>query len=178
MHMDVKILQLAQNKNRNAQKAIYDLMYPKLRFVGKRYLKSEEDIEEALADSFYIIFSKLDQLNDLNAFYAWSRKIMVNQCLAYIRKKVDFDYKDENQLAEITHQVDANSLEVQDLMQLLNELPDGCKAIFNLFVIEGYAHKEIADLLQISVGTSKSQLNFAKGKLQELVNVHYYSKSN
>ena len=69
-------------------------------------------------------------------------------------------------------------LEEEDLLQLLNQIPDGCKTVFNLFVIEGYGHKEIATMLQISEGTSKSQLNAAKTKLKELVNNLYYQKSN
>ena len=73
---------------------------------------------------------------------------------------------------------EVTNLEEEDLLQLLNHIPMGCQTIFNLFVIEGYNHKEIASMLNISEGTSKSQLNVAKTKLKELVNRLYYQKSN
>lgn len=178
--MDNKLLELCINQDRNAQRQLYDSLYPKLHFVCRRYLKSEEDREEAMADAFFTILSKLNQLKDLKAFQAWSRKIMVNHCLAYLKKKVDFEIKIEDHPNEIpsANAAYANSLELDDLMGLLEKIPDGCKTIFNLFVVEGFSHKEIAEELNISVGTSKSQLNVAKNKLQDLVNVYYYSKAN
>lgn len=178
--MDDKLLLLCIKKDRNAQRKLYDFVYPKLHFVCRRYLKSEEDIDEAMADAFFTILSKLNQLKDLKAFQAWSRKIMVNQCLAYLKKKVDFEINIEDYHREFPalNSDYANSLEMEDLLGLLEKLPDGCKTIFNLFVLEGFSHKEIADELNISVGTSKSQLNVAKTKLQELVNLYYYSKAN
>ncbi|SMC50111.1 RNA polymerase sigma factor [Moheibacter sediminis] len=178
--MDKQILQSCKKMDRNAQRKVYDALYPKLHFICRRYLKSEEDIEEAMADAFFTIFSKINQLNDLDAFYAWSRKIMVNQCLAYLKKKVDFEtYIDDNQKEIAYVNADyANTLNEQDLMGFLDKIPEGCKTIFNLFVVEGFSHKEIAAELNISVGTSKSQLNVAKTKLQGLVNMYYYSKAN
>jgi RNA polymerase sigma factor (sigma-70 family) len=178
--MDQKLLELCIQKDRNAQRQLYDSLYPKLHFVCRRYLKTEEDMEEAMADAFFTIFSKLNQLKDFNAFQAWSKKIMVNQCLAYLKKKVDFEIKIDDHPKEIPslNTQYANSLELDDLMGLLEKIPEGCKTIFNLFVVEGFSHKEIAEELNISVGTSKSQLNVAKYKLQDLVNVYYYSKAN
>ena len=178
--MDKKLVELCIKKDRMAQRELYDSLYPKLHFVCKRYLDSEEDREEAMADAFFTIFSKLNQLKESSAIYAWSRKIMVNQCLAYLKKKVDFEIKIDDYQKEISSMNSnyANSLELDDLMGLLEKIPEGCKTIFNLFVVEGFSHKEIAEELNISIGTSKSQLNVAKTKLQELVNVYYYSKAN
>ncbi len=166
--------------DRNAQRQVYDALYPKLHFVCRRYLKSEEDREEAMADAFFIIFSKINELRDLNAFHAWSRKIMVNQCLSYLKKKVDFEtYIDDHRQEVASVNADyAHTMDEQDLMGFLEKIPDGCKTIFNLFVIEGFSHKEIAEELNISVGTSKSQFHVAKNKLQDLVNTFYYSKAN
>lgn len=178
--MDIDILQSCKKMDRNAQRKLYDLMYPKLHFVCRRYLKSEEDREEAMADVFFIIFSKINELRDLNAFNAWSRKITVNQCLGYLKRKVNFEiYVDDYQLDVVSVNAEyAHTLNEQDLMGFLEKIPDGCKTIFNLFVVEGFSHKEIAQELNISVGTSKSQLNVAKNKLQDLVNTYYYSKAN
>ena len=164
--------------HRNAQRQVYELMAPKLYRTCKRYLKKEEEIEEALADAFYTIFTKLDQLKELAAFEAWSRKITVNHCLATIKKKTNFNlYLDDVKLLSQPFTDEVTELEEEDLLNLLNQLPEGCKTIFNLFVIEGYAHKEIATMLHISEGTSKSQLNAAKTKLKDLVNNLYYQKA-
>jgi len=164
--------------HRDAQRQVYELMAPKLYRTCKRYLKKEEEIEEALADAFYTIFTKLDQLKELAAFEAWSRKITVNHCLATIKKKTNFNlYLDDVKLLSQPFTDEVTELEEEDLLHLLNQLPEGCKTIFNLFVIEGYAHKEIATMLNISEGTSKSQLNASKTKLKELVNNLYYQKA-
>lgn len=164
--------------NRDAQRQVYEHMAPKLYRVCRRYLKKEEEIEEALADTFYTIFTKLDQLKEEKAFEAWARKIAVNYCLAGIRKNTNFNmYLDDVKVLSQPFTDEMNTLEEEDLLNLLNHIPDGCKTVFNLFVIEGYGHKEIAAMLNISEGTSKSQLNASKTKLKELVNKLYYQKA-
>nr|WP_294779823.1 sigma-70 family RNA polymerase sigma factor [uncultured Flavobacterium sp.] len=164
--------------HRDAQREVYEYMSPKLYRLCKRYLKKEEEIEEALADAFFTIFTKLDQLKEAYAFEAWARRITVNHCLATIRKETNFNmYLDDVKLLSQPSVDELNTLEEEDLLNLLNHIPDGCKTVFNLFVIEGYAHKEIAEMLKISEGTSKSQLNAAKTKLKELVNKLYYQKA-
>lgn len=164
--------------NREAQRQVYEAMAPKLYRVCKRYLKKEEEVEEALADAFYTIFIKIDQLKEFNAFEGWARKIMVNHCLARIKKNTNFNmYLDDVKLLSQPFTDAVDHLEEEDLLNLLNHIPEGCKTVFNLFVIEGYAHREIATMLNISEGTSKSQLNAAKTKLKELVNKLYYQKA-
>jgi len=163
---------------RDAQRQLYDYMAPKLYRTSKRYLKKEEEIEEAMADTFYTIFTKLDQLKETKAFEGWARKIMVNQCLQSIKKNTNFNmYLDDVKLLSQPVTEAATELEEEDLLKLLNLIPEGCRTIFNLFVIEGYGHKEIAEMLHISEGTSKSQLNVAKTKLKQLVNQLYYQKA-
>lgn len=164
--------------HRDAQRQVYDLMAPKLYRTCRRYLKKEEDIEEAMADAFYTIFTKLDQLKESKAFEAWARRITVNICLLSIKKNVNFNmYLDDVKAISQPVTPEITDLEEEDLLNLLKQLPQGCQTIFNLFVIEGYAHKEIAVLLSISEGTSKSQLNAAKTKLKDLVNNLYYQKA-
>ncbi len=162
---------------RDAQRQVYEQLSPKLYRTCKRYLKKEEEIEEALADAFYTIFTKLDQLKEIQAFEGWARKIAVNQCLHQLKRNINFNlYLEDTKLHLQPESLPETNLEEEDLLNLLNYIPDGCKTIFNLFVIEGYGHKEIATMLTISEGTSKSQLNVAKKKLKELVNNHYYQK--
>ena len=173
------ILINCRKMQRDAQRQVYELMSPKLYRTCKRYLKKEEEIEEVLADAFYTIFTKMEQLKELKAFEAWARKITVNQCLHQLKRNVNFNIYLEDATLRLQPETQAETnLEEEDLLNLLNFIPDGCKTIFNLFVIEGYGHKEIAVMLKISEGTSKSQLNVAKTKLKELVNNHYYQQSN
>ena len=154
-------------------------MAPKLYHTCKRYLKSEEEIEEAVADAFYTIFTKLDQLKETKAFEAWARKIAVNMCLLSLKKKVNFNiYIEDMARADEPSQSQPASLEEDDLLHLLTYLPEGCRTVFNLFAIEGFTHKEIAAMLNISEGTSKSQLNVSRSKLKELVNNVYYQNAN
>lgn len=164
--------------SRSAQRQLYEYMAPKLYHTCKRYLKQQEDIEEALADCFYIIFTKLEQLKETAAFEGWARRIAVNCCLATLRKKGDKIAYLEELPQGASHFANPVGLGEKDLLKLLDELPDGCRMVFNLFAIEGYSHREIATMLHISEGTSKSQLNFSKTKLKTLVNQFYYLNAN
>lgn len=164
--------------NRPAQRQVYEYMAPKLYQTCRRYLKQQEDIEEALADAFFSIFTKLEQLKEAGAFEAWARRIAVNACLALLRKKGDLIAYLEELPQGTSHFTNPPGLGEKDLLKLLDELPDGCRMVFNLFAIEGYSHKEIAAMLHISEGTSKSQLNFSKTKLKTLVNQFYYLNEN
>ena len=158
------LIQACKKMQRDAQRQVYEQLSPKLYRTCKRYLKKEEEIEEVLADAFYTIFTKLDQLKEIGAFEAWARKITVNQCLLQLKKNINFNLYLED-------------TKVHVLAENTNHIPEGCKTIFNLFAIEGFGHKEIAQMLNISEGTSKSQLNVAKTKLQVLVNNLYYQKA-
>lgn len=165
--------------HRDAQRQVYEYMAPRLYHTCKRYLKSEEAIEEAIADAFFAIFTKLDQLKENKAFEAWARKIAVNQCLLSLKRNVNFNIyiEDMGRNAEPSIAQSA-ALEEEDLLHLLTFLPEGCSTVFNLFAIEGYSHKEIAAMLNISEGTSKSQLNVSRTKLKELVSNAYYQNEN
>ncbi|RZJ67008.1 MAG: sigma-70 family RNA polymerase sigma factor [Flavobacterium sp.] len=172
------LISACRKLQRDAQRQVYDAMAPKLYRTCKRYLKKEEEIEETVADAFYTIFTKLDQLKENGAFEAWARRITVNLCLQQLRRNVNFNlYLEDTKTIPAAASVHQTALEEQDLLKLLTLIPEGCRTIFNLFVIEGYAHKEIADMLSISEGTSKSQLNAAKTKLKDLVNSHYYQQA-
>ena len=174
-----KLIKQCRRNDRKAQRELYDHLSSMLFYTCKRYLLNAHDIDDALAESFVIIFTKIDQLKDPNALEGWAKRITVNQCLQKIRKKVNFNlYIGDIQSDTFWTDSQEASLEHEDLLKLVTYLPEGCKTVFNLFVIEGFSHKEIADELGISVGTSKSQLNVARTKLQGLVNQFYFSKAN
>jgi RNA polymerase sigma factor (sigma-70 family) len=177
--IDIQLIQACKKQQRDAQRQVYELLARKLYYTCSRYLKKEEEIEEAMADAFYIIFTKIDQLKEEVAFEGWAKKIAVNQCLMQLKKNVNFNlYLEDVSLKNQPLTDEMCELEEEDLLNLLNYLPDGCKTVFSLFVIEGFSHKDIAEKLQISEGTSKSQLNVAKTKLKDLVNTFYYQKVN
>ena len=167
--MERELLLECQRNDRNAQRKVYERMAGKLYTVCKRYLKNDEDIEEVLADTFYKIFTKINQLHNPEIFEAWAKKIAVNECLQKIRSTKELHISLEEDHAVSTDSALENVSFEKDILSLLNFLPEGCRAIFNLFAIEGYPHKEIAAMLSISEGTSKSQLNFARKRLQELL---------
>ncbi|WP_415328096.1 RNA polymerase sigma factor [Chryseobacterium sp. MMS23-Vi53] len=167
--MEHRLLIECQRNDRNAQRKVYEIMAGKLYSVCKRYLKNDEDIEEVLADTFYKIFTKMSQLQNPEIFEAWARKIAVNECLQKLRSTKALHISLEENHVGISDSTLENVSYEKDILSLLNFLPEGCRAIFNLFAIEGYPHKEIAVMLSISEGTSKSQLNFARKKLQELL---------
>ncbi|MFT7352089.1 MAG: RNA polymerase sigma factor (sigma-70 family) [Flavobacterium sp.] len=176
--IDEKLLSNCKKMQRDAQRQLYELLSARLYFICKRYLKKEEEIEEVVADSFYTIFTKLHQLKDDKAFIAWAKRITVNQCLLQLKKSTNFNiYLEDSNLSLQPFEDAETKLEEEDLLKLLNYLPEGCRAVFNLFAIEGFSHKQIAKELQISEGTSKSQLNFAKTKLQKMVNNMYYQQA-
>ena len=177
--IDIQLIQACKKQQRDAQRQVYELLARKLYYTCSRYLKKEEEIEEAMADAFYIIFTKIDQLKEELSFEGWAKKIAVNQCLMQLKKNVNFNlYLEDVSLKNQPLTDEMCELEEEDLLNLLNYLPDGCKTVFSLFVIEGFSHKDIAEKLQISEGTSKSQLNVAKTKLKDLVNTFYYQKVN
>ena len=172
------LIQKCQQNDRRAQRTLYEEIAPKLYPVCKRYLNQDADINIALADTFYTIFTKMEQLENPNALFAWAKKIAINTCLGIIRKSHRVLSEElSEQLPEAENNV-LQSIGEKDILGLLTYLPEGARAVFNLYVIEGYAHKEIANALNISEGTSKSQLNYAKTKLRVLVNQFYYAKQN
>lgn len=176
--IDIQLIQACKKQQRDAQRQVYELLARKLYYTCSRYLKKEEEIEEAIADAFYIIFTKIDKLKEELAFEGWAKKIAVNQCLMQLKKNVNFNlYLEDVSIKDQPLTDEMCELEEEDLLNLLNYLPDGCKTVFSLFVIEGFSHKDIAEKLQISEGTSKSQLNVAKTKLKDLVNQFYYQKA-
>lgn len=167
--MERELLLECQRNDRKAQRKVYEKMAGRLYSVCRRYLKSNEDIEEVLADTFYKIFTKIGQLQNPDTFEAWAKKITVNECLQKLRTDKALFISLEEHFVESSMGSSEHISFEKDILSLLRFLPEGCRAIFNLFVIEGYPHKEIASMLSISEGTSKSQLNFARKKLQELL---------
>lgn len=152
-----------------AQKKLFEKFAPKMLFVCLRYCKDRQDAEDVLQDGFIKMFTSLDKYKFDGSFEGWLRRIMVNTCLDFLRKQKqmgDFTSMDDVAFKLEDASSAQNELEVEDLMKLIQKLPKGYQVVFNLFAIEGYSHKEIADLLGISEDTSKSQYFRAKAFLR------------
>ena len=164
------IIKGAIQQKREAQKAIFDQFSPKMLGVCRQYVKDNHHAEELMLSGFLKVFTHLHKFKHEGSFEGWIRKIMVNTCLSYLRKKNPMKPTDEEY---VYHNKATESLEntsVQDIQKLIDVLPEGYKMVFNLFAIEGYKHLEIAQELSITVSTSKSQLFKARKWLQENYN--------
>jgi RNA polymerase sigma-70 factor (ECF subfamily) len=165
-----EIIQLAVQNNRQAQQKIYSKYSPKMLGVCRQYIKDLQQAEDIMITAFMKVFTNLDSFEHKGSFEGWIRRIMVNECISYIRvqKKVSF-LEDEYYVEDSFNNIESH-FSVNDIQSLIDSLPDGYKMVFNLYIIEGYKHQEIAKMLGINEGTSKSQLSHARKMLQEQIN--------
>jgi RNA polymerase sigma-70 factor (ECF subfamily) len=164
------IIKLATENNRYAQQQIYTKFAPKMLSVCRNYIKDVHQAEDVMITAFMKVFVHLKNFESKGSFEGWIRRIMVNESISFIRaqKKVSF-LEDEYYKEQGFNNTESN-FSVEDIQSLIDNLPEGYKMIFNLYAIEGYKHKEIAEMLGINEGTSKSQLSHARKMLQELIN--------
>jgi RNA polymerase sigma-70 factor (ECF subfamily) len=162
----------AKNGSRAAEKCLFDFYAEKMMLVCCRYLKNREDAEEVLLDGFYKFFKNIGTFHYQHdaAVTAFLKKIMVNECLMLLRKKNVFTIVSDTIPEVISGNDDAlSNLTATEILQLIIQLPVGYRTVFNLHAIEGIEHQEIAEMLGISAGTSKSQLSKARALLQKMV---------
>ncbi|MEL7120146.1 MAG: sigma-70 family RNA polymerase sigma factor [Bacteroidota bacterium] len=169
--MDEKtLIQACIRQERKAQRMLYDQFAGKMFAVCLRYVKSREDAEDLLLEAFYKVFSNIERFKAEGSFEGWIRRIVVNECLMFLRKKHNFHMTLElNQVDEKVEASPVDNLVYEDIIKFLDQLPTGYRTIFNLYIIEGYKHREISEILNISINTSKSQLILAKKKLKGLL---------
>lgn len=156
-------------KDPKSQRLLYEKFAGKMYAICLRYIQEETTAEDVLIKGFTKIFEKIEQYKGDGSFEGWMRRVMVNESLQYIRKNKNMHLTAD---IETAHQViDFEAIESQmaadNLLKIIGELPDGYRTTFNLYAIEGYSHQEIADMLNISVNTSKSQLSRARALLRK-----------
>lgn len=161
---------MAIDNNRSAQKKIYLQFSPKMLSVCRQYIKDIQHAEDLMISAFLKVFLNLKYFEHKGSFEGWIRRIMVNECISFIRAQKKIAYLEDEYYTEESFNSTDSNLSVDDIQLLIDNLPDGCKMIFNLYAIEGYKHKEIAEMLGITEGTSKSQLSHARKILQEQLN--------
>jgi RNA polymerase sigma factor (sigma-70 family) len=156
-----------QKAEGKAQKCLYERFASPMYGVCLRYLKNQMDAEEALLNGFMKVYQNIDKFEGKGSFEGWVRRIMVNEALGFLRKKESLYLSIEDDHVQVAGSMGADQdLAEGELLELLRTLPAGYRAVFNLYAIEGYSHKEIADMLNITEGTSKSQLSKARAMLQ------------
>jgi RNA polymerase sigma-70 factor (ECF subfamily) len=153
--------------DRIAQKELFNRYKGILFGICRRYIKRYDVAEDIFTDGMVKIYSKMVDFNGDGSFEGWMKRIMVNECLMYLRKK---DVLAHNIDLEFVHIAEFPNVEAKLDNELIHdaikELPDGYRTVLNLYIVEGYKHREIAELLGISINTSKSQLILARKKLQ------------
>jgi len=173
----VKVIQLFKNEsslikrassgNRDAQQRIYEIHAPKMLSICRQYIEDIQHAEDAMLKGFLKVFTHLKDFKQEGSFEGWIRKIMVRESISFLRqhKKLEFQEDIGQETAEIFNNINSE-MDVADIQSLIDSLPEGYKMVFVMYAVEGYKHSEIAKMLDISEGTSKSQLFKARKMLQ------------
>ncbi|OLY91975.1 RNA polymerase sigma factor [Cnuella takakiae] len=160
--------------DRKAQSELYHRFAPKMYGVCLRYAANAEEAEDILQEGFVKVFRKLESYRSEGSFEGWVRRIFVNTAIEHFRRKTHLQplTEKEEETYEGSYLTALDNMAEKDIVALVQQLSPGYRTVFNMYVVEGYSHKQIAELLGISEGTSKSQLSRAKQILQDLVQKH------
>ena len=165
------LIEQCRSQNGKAQRLLYDRLSSKMMGVCRRYIGDISEAEAVLVTGFLKVFNKINQFSGLGNFEGWVRRIMVNESLLYLRKNKSMflEVDIEEALIEPNYGQANYLFEEQELLEMINNLPVGYRTVFNLYAIEGYSHKEIAEQMEINENTSKSQLSRARSILKNEV---------
>jgi RNA polymerase sigma factor (sigma-70 family) len=162
--------------NRTAQEALYNLYAPKMFGICLRYANDYHSGEDILQEGFIKVFNNIHRFRGEGSFEGWLKRIFINTAIEHYRKAMNQTDHHELDKSE-NNPVDDNALHelaMKDLLAMIQELSPGYRAVFNMYVIEGFSHKEIAEMVGISEGTSKSQLARARTILQKKITTHAF----
>ncbi len=169
MYNEKEIIEGCKKQNRKAQKMLYDRYASKFLGICMRYAKDKHEAEDILQEAFLKIFERIEQYTCSGAFEGWMRRIIVNTAISNYRKNLKhYHHYDIEELKEYEEDINSADLEytMEEMLRVIQSLSPGYRTIFNLYAIEGYTHKEIAELLGIDVATSKSQYSRARKIIQ------------
>jgi RNA polymerase sigma-70 factor (ECF subfamily) len=169
---NLSLNQLIENCKINDTKAqgeLYKLFSSKLFSVCLKYSRNYSEAEDNLQDAFLTIFNKIEQYKSKGSFEGWLKRITVNTVLQRYRSEKVFEIINEETIEDVELDVDEDNLTIDYLLQIIQELPDRYRLVFSLYVLDGYSHKDIANMLEINVGTSKSNLARARQILKETI---------
>lgn len=165
-----KLISQCQNKELKAQKALYELYSSKLFSLSLKYSKNYAEAQDNLQDAFIIIFEKIHQYKHKGSFEGWMKRITINTALKRYRDQKVFSLNYEDNIIQPENDFDNHGISLQILLKCIQELPNRYRMVFNLYVLDGYSHKEIAELMEISEGTSKSNLARGRKILRDKIN--------
>ncbi len=169
-YSEAELVEGCKRGNPVYQKALYQRYYRLMYGVCLRYTDNRDDAEDILQEGFVKVFKYLDTFQGKGSFEGWVRRIMVHTAIEHYRKSSRYFLVDVNSAYDLETDSDIiGSLNREEILSLIRSLPVGYRTVFNLFAIEGYSHQEIGEMLNISEGTSKSQLSRAKKILQEKI---------
>ena len=172
-----ELIQRCVEQDRVAQEELFKLFYGKMMGICLRYTKDQDQAQEVVQIAFIKIFEKLEEFDFVGSFEGWVRRIMVNASIDAIRKRKrqpfstdeDYVFNDKHSTQEHDFDEDLTKIKSEYALEAIQELSPAYQTVFNLYVIENYSHKEIAQILDISVGTSKSNLAKAKQNLRKIL---------
>jgi len=167
-----ELVQEVLKGQQTAQKQLFDKYAPQMMTICNRYSKSPDQASDMLQEGFITVFQKLEQFDGSGSLAGWIRRVIVTSALNVLRKEKKFNYSEEVESAigvESNFTDAISEMSYQELTALIQKMPKGYRTVFNLFAIEGYSHKEIASLLEVSESTSKTQYRKAKIYLQKLI---------
>lgn len=164
-----ELIKYCKEQNRRAQEELYRKYSSVLFGMCLKYSRNRTEAEDNLHDAFMIIFDKIGQFNNKGSFEGWMKRITVNTVLQKYRKERHLDIVNENIKDEAALETDTTSISLARLLEYIQELPNKYRLTFNLYVLDGYSHKEISELLGTSTGTSKSNLARARMILKERI---------
>jgi len=164
---EAQLIKKASQNHREAQHMLYQLHAPKMLSVCRYYISDLQQAEEVMLNGFFKVFTKLKHFKSEGSFEGWIRRIMVRETISFLRQKKQLEFATDNM--EVYDGQTNNikmEMDVAEIQQLIDNLSEGYRMVFVMYAIEGYKHNEIAELLNITEGTSKSQLFKARKVLQ------------
>ncbi|MGH1336796.1 MAG: RNA polymerase sigma factor [Aureispira sp.] len=168
---DQELVQGCRKGNRLAQKFLYERYFGKMLGIAMRYTKQQEEAIEILNAAFLKVFTGLDKYQDNNNLAGWIAKIVFNSAIDHVRRHTKYrkvmNFEVERDLPVLNDSI--NNLQAEDLFKLIQQLPTASRTVFCLYVVDGYKHKEVAEMLNITVGTSKWHLANARKELQRMI---------
>jgi RNA polymerase sigma factor (sigma-70 family) len=171
LHLDQLINDCKKNDS-NAQEQLYRLFSSKLFGVCLKYSRNYAEAQDNLQDGFLLIFDKINQFTNKGSFEGWAKRIMINYTLQGYRKTTFLEIVNENIADETEVDFDEEAVSMEYLLEIIQQLPDRYRLVFNLYAIDEYSHKEIAEMLEITIGTSKSNLSRARMILKQKIESH------
>jgi len=169
------LIEGCRRSDSKAQRELYEILAPRMFAVCRRYVKDKEQAEDVLQDGFVTLFEKISTFKGDGSFEGWARKIFVNTALMQLRRNDALKFSDSIEDSQAVQMMPSETLEqigAEEITDLIKTMPDGFRAVFNLYVIEGYTHEEIAEMLSITEGGSRSQLSRARAWLRNKLTPH------